>query len=345
MKSTFKYSLLAAFISFFTACSDDNDNPGDNPLSPDNPNSLWEIQLITEIEEDNTSIRLNTFGGKYQVNWGNGTIDSNIMSPKYSKGSYTITVKGKGNVRLACNECFLTSLDLSKCPKLTRLECDGNNLITLNLSNSAELTYLSCENNQLSELDMSKLSKLTNLACRNNQLTELDVSACLVLQELQCQRNQLTTLTIGELRRLKTLNCDTNKITTLDLSQTPLLDVMQCSNNRLSVLNLADCRSLTELHCENNQLTALEINHCPQLTTFYCNNNPLSTLDATECKDLKYIDFGNGNFTEESLDAFLYSLPERTKEDNARIAIHGYFDYRNGHIAVSKNWNVFQYRQ
>ena len=148
MNKTFTH-LSSAFwgifvIASFVACSDDNDSPGDDPLSPDNPNAPWEIKPVTEIEEDNTSIRLNTFGGKCQVDWGNGTIDSNIMSPKYSKGTYTITLKGEGDVRLACQDCHLTTLDLSKCPKLTRLECDNNKLTALDLSSSPDIDFLSC---------------------------------------------------------------------------------------------------------------------------------------------------------------------------------------------------------
>ena len=62
MNKTFTH-LSSAFwgifvIASFVACSDDNDSPGDDPLSPDNPNAPWEIKLVTEIEEDNTSIRI-----------------------------------------------------------------------------------------------------------------------------------------------------------------------------------------------------------------------------------------------------------------------------------------------
>ena len=78
--------------------------------------------------------------------------------------------------KLYCGNNNLTSLDVSKNPKLEVLGCDHNNLTSLDLSNNTKLTELYCHNNQLKSLDVSNNTSLIELDCSNNELTSLDLS-------------------------------------------------------------------------------------------------------------------------------------------------------------------------
>ena len=92
---------------------------------------------------------------------------------------------------LYCNSNQLTSLDLSKNPKLTFVNCTYNQLTSIDLSKNVELKGLDCSQNQLTSLDLSKNLQLTFLDCASNQLTSLDLSNNLKLKSLEIQFNQI----------------------------------------------------------------------------------------------------------------------------------------------------------
>ena len=76
---------------------------------------------------------------------------------------------------LSCQNCKLTSVDLSKNPGLTQLFIGNNQISKLDLSNNPKLYYLNCSCNNLETLDISKNTLLKNLACYGNKIKTLDI--------------------------------------------------------------------------------------------------------------------------------------------------------------------------
>lgn len=64
--------------------------------------------------------------------------------------------------KLQCDDCALTSLDVSMCSQLNFLNCYSNNLSSLNLSANPLLSELNCSMNRLAELDLSANTLLAN---------------------------------------------------------------------------------------------------------------------------------------------------------------------------------------
>lgn len=65
----------------------------------------------------------------------------------------------------------LTSIDVSKNPKLQYLDLSGNRLTELDLSNNHDLILLYLQKNQLSELDLSGCTRLASVNLSNNLFT------------------------------------------------------------------------------------------------------------------------------------------------------------------------------
>lgn len=95
---------------------------------------------------------------------------------------------------------------------LTMLECSSNQLTSLDVSKNPKLVRLYCRNNQLSSLDVSGCTELETLHCNNNRLTSLDVSECTVLGNLECNNNRLSSLDVSKNWRLNYLFCYQNQI-------------------------------------------------------------------------------------------------------------------------------------
>ena len=100
---------------------------------------------------------------------------------------------------LSCNNCKLTSLDVSKNTALTTLDCSFNKLTSLDVSKNTALTKLSCSGNSLEYLDVSNNTALKELYCWNNSLTSLDVSNNTALTTLCCYENQIKGLAMDNL--------------------------------------------------------------------------------------------------------------------------------------------------
>lgn len=85
--------------------------------------------------------------------------DVNIRGNK----QMTSLTLGSGVLDIECDECALTSLDVSVAPDMVSLICYGNNLISLDLTKNPKLEYLNCSENHLKELDLSQCSELAEV--------------------------------------------------------------------------------------------------------------------------------------------------------------------------------------
>lgn len=122
------YLLMMLLATAFVACSDDDDDKDDDNGTP------WEIKIGIKISWDDRPVFLGLSGTMPEsIDWGDAHISNGEpnfdydevdedddrdygYTHEYSKGNYTITIKGKGEVRLSCgSDNPLTFLDLSKC--------------------------------------------------------------------------------------------------------------------------------------------------------------------------------------------------------------------------------------
>lgn len=78
---------------------------------------------------------------------------------------------------LQCDQCALTSLDVSMCKGLVRLQCYDNQITSLDLSQNTALTTLMCSRNKIASLDLSANTQLTHVTEQYIGEQTIDVAA------------------------------------------------------------------------------------------------------------------------------------------------------------------------
>lgn len=225
----------------------------------------------------------------------------------------------KGNVTdLTCQQCLLSSLDLSKATGLLSLRCSWNELKELDLSNQPQLQELRCAWNELATLDISHNKELRILYCSQNKLQTLDLQTAPLLEELYASFNSLgsidlkantklhhlsleqiglQSIDISMLPQLVYLELSGNELKSVDLSHAEGLKTLAVKGNKLSELDLTKSESLTYLDCSKNQLKQIDLSHQYQLKNLYCYDNQLESLDLTEQKKLIELSCGSNRLT------------------------------------------------
>jgi Leucine-rich repeat (LRR) protein len=180
---------------------------------------------------------------------------------------------------LWCASIGLSSLDLSRAPKVTELICHLNRLSELDLSPVPDITRLGCGCNLLTKLDLSPAKKLVYLDCHDNELTALCCASSPMLREIVCYSNQLAKLDIPLSPELQKLDCACNNLKSINLLRMPKLTDLDCSANELSALDLSSVNELLDLDCRCNELTELDLSHVPKLKSLDCSHNKLAVLE------------------------------------------------------------------
>jgi len=140
------------------------------------------------------------------------------LSPKESNApNLTITFTGDSIKGVKCKG--ITSLDVSRYPKLKELTIENSQLTNLDVSHLTELEELTFNDCQLTSLDMRKNTALTVLRCERCELTSLDVSKNLALNWLLCNHNELTSLDVSKNTALTFLDCSWNELSSSALNE------------------------------------------------------------------------------------------------------------------------------
>ncbi len=191
------------------------------------------------------------------------------------------------------------------------------------------LTGLDCRRNgdKITAIDVSGNTDLTRLYCLNNKLNSLDVSKNTALTELYCSNTQLKSLDVSKNTALTELSCSSNQLKSLDISENTALIKLYCYGNQLSLLDISKNTAIKELECFNNQLSSLDVSKNTALTKLSCSGN---------------------NFTTQSFNDLMCSLPARETNDNAMFyplkntsdSKAAAFQAANSTIAKNKNWGV-----
>ncbi|MEG2238139.1 MAG: hypothetical protein RRX93_01750, partial [Bacteroidales bacterium] len=180
-----------------------------------------------------------------RIDWGNGAIDKQLLSPSPTGTSDNISGQKLGDtIRIyACyategtfyNNSF-TYLDIRLWDKIERLTCVNSILSTLDLTKNTKLTYLDLRHNQLSTLDPSKNTLLETLYLSDNQLSTIDLSKNTKLRDLYLGDNLLSTLDLSKNTNLEYLHLDNNSLSSIvgfDANTLSNLDGIDISNNKL----------------------------------------------------------------------------------------------------------------
>ena len=228
------------------------------------------------------------------------------------------------------NPNLSTIQGLESCTALTLINCEDCAITSLNVTNLVNLENLLAARNLLTTLDAVGLSKLLNINVRGNDwLTELNCSSCDLVQlivggctalnKLWCYYNdELRAITgLADCTALTYLDCEDCAITELpgvnnmtnlqrlwarnnqltgsldvsNLSQLNRLRVsgntsltgLYCSECNLINLDVTGCTALSFLDCSINQLTDLNLSGCPSLEYIWCRSNQLTSLDLSPC--------------------------------------------------------------
>lgn len=172
---------------------------------PSTVSSLQGIEYFTEL------LQLTIDGANISsFDLSKNTKLTSLMCTNLKLGKLTLNYSDL--YHLYCNNCGLTELDVTGCPKLQHLYCENNSLTELDLSRNKGLIYLDCMYNRISSLDLTQniyiqyiysidnplekldikgLSELSFLSCRNSKLYELDISSCQRLLHLDMYNSSL----------------------------------------------------------------------------------------------------------------------------------------------------------
>lgn len=178
------------------------------------------------------------------------------------------------------------------------LDCEDCELTTVDLTNNSNLKYANLTNNFLTSVNVSGLNYLNTLTLLYNQLSNIDVSTNNSLQNLDISQNLISNLNVQGNSSLTSLDCSNNLLTTLDLSNNLLLENLDCGNNSISSLNLTQLSSLVSLNCIYNQLTSLDVSQNQLLTVVNSSHNNLSTIDINGSVNLQTISFDFNQISE-----------------------------------------------
>lgn len=243
-----------------------------------------------------------------------------------------------GITYLDCSLNNLTTLDVSKCTRLTYLYCNNNNrLSSLILSAYTTLEILDCSACSLTSLDLSKCTRLTDLTCYFNNFESIDLSACTSLSFLDLERNELASLDLTRNRELAILICSNNQLPSLNLSNCTELTTLYCDNNNLSSLNLSNNSELIILNCDMNNITSLDVSKNLEMETLLCNNNQITSITIREDAKLSRILNANNCMDTKALNDVFSTLPP-----SGSIAIYNNpgASTCDRSIAENKNWTV-----
>lgn len=226
----------------------------------------------------------------------NGLTDDDLASLTYLNVNMTSLTSLEGleyaiNLEeLYCGVNSLTTLDVSKCTKLTRLQCTSNKLTNLDITKNTDLKRLQCDQNKLTNLDISQNLKLEHISFSNNSIPTIDVSQHTLLTSLNCEANPIIFLDVSSNVDLESLFCGETNITNIDVSQNLSLDSLSVRQNNMVGLDVSKNLELTYLWCSKSTLKSLDVTNNIKLETLLCDNNFLRELDLSKNIKLKTLD-------------------------------------------------------
>ncbi len=244
---------------------------------------------------------------KFEVNEKPKTINLKLLAKEHKT---PILIKsGEEEVMYIVNKDWNKNVEIKLKDKtksftiygdITGFDCFDCYLTKLDVSNNKILEILICPLNEFGFVDVTKNINLKKLDCDANWLFELDVSNNINLEELRCEGNHIEYLDLSNCKNLKRLYSAMNDLKELDISNNSLLELIYISDNDLTKLDLSNNPKLRILECIQNSITKLDLSKNPKLESVDCCRN---------------------NFSIESAEALVKSLPMQTVFDKSKIAL------------------------
>lgn len=185
----------------------------------------------------------------------------------------------------------------------------------------------------------------------DNQITSVDVTNAPNVQSLNLMNNLLTELDVSNNHDLTNLDITNNQISSLNIENNTGIGFLTLNENPIESIDLSHLANLYGLFCSNTNISSLDLSNCATMYSLNCNNNKnLTSLDLSNCTSLMAANIRGNNFTTESYDQLMCSLP--TPQFDASIFIPLYnpedslaevFSHTNMQNATNKGWNVVYY--
>ncbi|MBR1709127.1 MAG: leucine-rich repeat domain-containing protein [Clostridia bacterium] len=244
---------------------------------------------------------------------------------------------------LDCSYNQLTSLDVSKNPKLEYINCEFNPLESLDVRQNVDLQKLRIRDTDISEIDLSNNGKLTSFYGNHTKLSSIDFSHNSQLKMALCRFSEIDSVDLSGCTALEVLQLGYNKLEALDISDCVSLTNLEFDTNNLSYIDVSPAKKLNQLIFNNNQIQKLDISSNPELTSLYCTNNKLVELDLSANSKLNTLFCGRNQLTSLQLDALnFYSGYSYDFEGNTYIIQDSMFDLStlpgNFDINRASNW-------
>lgn len=167
---------------------------------------------------------------------------------------------------LDCENCGLSSLDVSSNTKLVTLRCSGNQIDTLNTDQNVLLQTLECSDNGYTADDSDE----TEEGGDSTGDDFVDDSVTAMSDDTEDPSDEEPDPDDGMARTLQ-----------MNVTKNTALTRLICSNNGLYTLDLSGNPNLTYLDCHDNYLTTLDISHNPAILVLNCIYNPITVLDIS----------------------------------------------------------------
>ncbi len=135
------------------------------------------------------------------------------------------------------NNKYITELDVTACPAITKIYASGCGLSELNLSKNPELQTLNIGDNNISSIDLSANAALQDLYINGNPISKID-------------------LTI--LPRLQSLNISDTQISRVDLYKSFYLNDFRASNSKLEFVDFNGQ--------QQDRMMRIDLRDCPNFT-------------------------------------------------------------------------------
>ena len=204
----------------------------------------------------------------------------------------------------------LTTIDLSKCPKLEVFQANGvPKLSTLNvptgitsfsLGNAPLIktfdpkqfqklhTFVLTGNTGITDVDFTNHSKIQIITVEGGedkyQLNSLVMSNCQSLANIDIKHATIKSLTFKSLPEMLSILVYESDITSMLVEDLPQLQSIEGHNNDLGTMTLKKLPVIGGLDCNDNRLQTLLIDDCPNFTSIYAENNRLMWLDLSGVK-------------------------------------------------------------
>lgn len=170
---------------------------------------------------DSTGIVIGLSAIAYEIDWGDGLWDSDLMHTYEKAGIYQIRIYGVEINELNISHCWVREIDVSECPWLEYLNVSYNALKKLDVSRCPYLSFLDCSVCMIQELILGDyLPWLIYLNCSRNLLKTLEFPRECNLYGVIAHHNELVKLNMRVCASIRCVDIAYNAMQFPDLRDT-----------------------------------------------------------------------------------------------------------------------------